>query len=103
MISFSTLLKVAIVALFIQIPTWLDQRDTKVLLKYPKPPVPEYGRVTTIQHSKATMEKVASFYDQFSVDEYASSYDMYYEAQTENCNSEKNLVVVSGTNGATYL
>ena len=32
MISFSTLLKVAIVALFIQIPTWLDQRDTKVLL-----------------------------------------------------------------------
>ena len=103
MISFSTLLKVAIVALFIQIPTWLDQRDTKVLLKYPKPPVPEYGRVTTIQHSKATMEKVASFYDQFSVDDYASSYDMYYEAQTENCNSENNLVVVSGTNGATYL
>ena len=50
--------------------------------------MPEYGRVTTIQHSKATMEKVASFY-WFSVDDYASSYDMYYEAQTGNCNSEK--------------
>ena len=46
MISFSTLLKVAIVALFIQIPTWLDQRDTKVLLKYPKPPVPEYKKMS---------------------------------------------------------
>eukprot|EP00121_Abeoforma_whisleri_P005094 Awhi_evm1s4610 len=100
--SINYFLFVGLLAVIVKIPVWLKERDEALLLKYPIPPMPSHGKLTTITHNKATIELVASP-GQYPVESFASSFDMYYEAQLEDCDSEKNLVILSGTNGATFL
>jgi len=90
-------------AIAIAIPGWLHARNEAVLLANPKLPIPEYGgAVVTINHNEATMKKIASSVDELSHADFASSFDMYYEAQLENCDPDKNVVVLNGTNGPSW-
>ena len=100
--SLSTFVVVGLCAFLSMVPGWLAARDTALLLRYPIPPMPAHGRVTTISHDAATMAKIAADGD-MPVSAFASSFDMYYEAQLEDCDPTKNFVVISGTNGASYL
>ena len=100
--SLSTFVVVGLCAFLSMVPGWLSARDTALRLRYPIPQMPAHGRVTTISHNAETMAKIASDGD-IPVSSFASSFDMYYEAQLEDCDPTKNFVVISGTNGASYL
>jgi pimeloyl-ACP methyl ester carboxylesterase len=84
----------------------LQSRDDATLLRWPRPPIPSSGRVTTIRHDAATMARVASKAG-VPVTSLAPAFDMYYELEGSSCvqpgGSSKNLVLLSGTNGASYL
>ena len=99
----------AILALALVVPTLLYNRDTSLLLEFQakRPPVPAYGKITTIAHDEATMARVAGVVhaggEVLPRDAFAASFDMYYEAQLDDCDPTKNFVMISGTNGASYL
>ena len=76
-------------------------RPDAVLLANPRPPVPEHGRILTVQHNETTMAKVAAV-ESLPASSFASSFDMYYEAQAEGCDQERTFVMVGGTNGASW-
>ena len=84
------------------VPAFLYDRDQAQLLANPKPPIPANGRVLTIQHDSQTMQRVADKAG-MEASSFASSFDMYYEANLDGCDPEKNFVMISGTNGASYL
>mmetsp|Transcript_22599 Transcript_22599/g.40435 ORF Transcript_22599/g.40435 Transcript_22599/m.40435 type:complete len:354 (-) Transcript_22599:148-1209(-) len=98
----STWMAVGLCAVMFMGPSWLQARDEALLLAYPPPPIPNHGSIITIQHSNVTMEKIAVASD-LPIAALASSFDMYFEAQLEDCDPDKNVVVVGGTNGASWL
>ena len=83
---------------------YLQTRDDAVLLRFPRPPVPAHGRMVTIKLHEETIAKIAR---NASLPEaaFARSFDMYYEADLSNgsCDPSKNFVVLSGTNGQSFL
>jgi pimeloyl-ACP methyl ester carboxylesterase len=82
---------------------YIAARDEAVLVKYPKPPVPAYGALKTITHGPAVMGNIAERSPGIAVDKFSASFDCYYEAQLDGCDSDKVFVMISGTNGASYL
>jgi len=91
-------------------PAALQARDDAQLLAWRRPPVPaQEGLRTgllTVAHSNATMAKVAAR-DTLRRPQaaFAASYDAYFEQFTPSggCAANKRLVMLSGTDGATYL
>ena len=90
-----------VLAICVVVPSLIGRRDDAVLLANPRPPVPEHGRILTVQHNETTMAKVAAV-ESLPASSFASSFDMYYEARTEGCDQEKTFVMVGGTNGASW-
>ena len=77
----------------------LEMRDEALLMAYPAPPVPPYGRVFTVNHGATTMARVA---ERAPALIFSPTADLYYEAQTTNCNPSKNFVMLGGANGASF-
>lgn len=96
---------VVVVATLIGISNLLKARDDAVLVKAiaQRAPVPSHARMTTISHDAQTMAKITSAMPHVSPELFVSSFDMYYEAQLDDCDPEKNFVMVGGTNGASHL
>ena len=58
--------------------------------------------IWTCLERDAVMKKVAKATG-FPVEKHARQFDLYYEAQLEGCDPEKNFAVVPGTNGNSWL
>ena len=67
--------------------------------------MPPHGRHVTIQHGAAAMSRAAARTPGLAATSMAPAFDMYYETDLSSCThgNGKNLVILSGTNGATYL
>ncbi len=77
----------ALVASLATIPELLRRRDDYTRLLHPRPPIPEWGKIRTVALSSAAVQRVVQGGD-VRADSFAQSFDMYYEAQLDNCNRE---------------
>ena len=101
---------VGVIAVLAGVSHVLNARDDAALMAFidKRSPVPSYGRMTTIRHSDKTMAKIAAvappgIHAERWPERFVRSFDMYYEAQLDDCDPEKNFVMVGGTNGASHL
>lgn len=95
---------VTVIASMVVIPSMLQNRDEALSLANPRPPVPKYGRITTIVHSAETMAWIQKESGTaYTNKKFASQYDVYYESQMDNCDPDKNFVVLEGANSQTWF
>jgi hypothetical protein len=96
---------VGVIAVLAGVSHLLNARDDAALIAFiaKRSPVPSYGRMTTISHDDKTMAKIAAAMPSLAPERFVPSFDMYYEAQLDDCDPEKNFVMVGGTNGASHL
>eukprot|EP01046_Picozoa_sp_COSAG06_P079692 COSAG06_NODE_27093_length_601_cov_1.047809_1_plen_109_part_01 len=91
---------VALVAGLIALPKQLRWRDDATRLRWPRPAVPEHGRLRTIQLSSEALERVVAgdwTHASSSADLFAASFDMYYEAQLDECDSERDRAATTSS------
>ena len=78
---------VALVATLVAIPELLRTRDDRTRLLHPRPPIPDWGKVRTVTLDSAAVARVVQAGD-VAAEAFAHSFDMYYEAQLDNCDRE---------------
>lgn len=99
---------VALLAIASIVSQKMERRDAALNIAWPRDPVPEHGRITTIQHSPEDIDRfvlreanpTSSSSDSSLL--IAPQVDIYYEALVdEHCN--KHFVILGGTNSHTNL
>lgn len=84
------------------LPEKLERRDAALNIVWPRIPIPENGRMTTIRHSQEDIERFVHKEGNQKNLLIAPQVDMYYEVHyTEGCTAH--FVVLSGTNGQSWF
>ena len=77
----------ALFAALATIPELLRRRDDKTRLLHPRPPIPEWGKIQTVKLDSAAVQRVVRG-GNVPAEAFAQSFDMYYEAQLNDCHRE---------------
>ena len=77
----------ALVATLATIPELLRRRDDYTRLLHPRPPIPQWGKIRTVTLDSAAVQRVVQG-GNVPAEAFARSFDMYYEAQPDDCHRE---------------
>ena len=77
----------ALVATLATIPELLRRRDDYTRLLHPRPPIPQWGKIRTVTLDSAAVQRVVQG-GNVPAEAFARSFDMYYEAQLDDCHRE---------------
>lgn len=114
----TTCLAVVLLSVLWVVPDWLERRDAALNIAWPREPVPENGRIVTIRHTDADVDKfVRAEGMKGSSLLIAPQVDLYYEAfytnisggseqeggDRQSASCTKNFVILPGTNSATFI
>ena len=76
-----------LIAILAAVPGLLRKRDDHTRLLHPRPPIPDWGRIRTVTLDSAALERVVQG-SHAPAEAFARSFDMYYEAQLDDCDRE---------------
>ena len=77
----------ALAATLATIPELLRRRDDYTRLLHPRPPIPQLGKILTVTLDSAAVQRVVQG-GNVPAEAFARSFDMYYEAQLDDCHRE---------------
>lgn len=86
------------------LPEKLERRDAAANIAWPRDPVPDHGRIVTIQHSPEEIERFVHNESNNKNLLVAPQVDLYYEALlSEDGDCSKAFVILPGTNSQTWF
>jgi pimeloyl-ACP methyl ester carboxylesterase len=100
----SIIVGIALIAILVVLPDYLNRRDAKLNIEWSRTPIPEHGRMVTLQHSQDDIQRYVKDENPSRSKNLliAPQVDIYYEAYfPPGC--DKNLVILPCTNSHTSI